>query len=462
MGGARRPAALYDLLMNNPDSAPEGLAEPLLAAARRAGADAADVIVVHGISQSVSVRLGAIETVERAEGRDLGLRVFVGKRQAIVSSTDFNRAGLDALAEHAVAMARAVPEDPYCGLADPARHAKHLAELDLADDGEPSTEALVALATETEDTARAVKGVSNSEGADCGFRRSGITLATSDGFFGSYATTRYSLSVSVLAGDGLDMQRDYDYAVATHRADLKTPSELGRNAGERTVRRLKPRKAESGRVPVVYEQRLAGGLLGHLASAISGAAIARGTSFLKDKLGQTVFADGLHVIDDPSRKRGLRSRPFDGEGVATTRRALIERGMLTSWLLDSRSARQLGLETTGHASRGTSGPPSPSASNLYLEPGTIEPSALIKEIGRGLYVTELIGMGVNGVTGDYSRGAAGFWIEDGVLTYPVNEVTVAGNLKEMFRGIRPASDLIFRSGIDAPTLAIDGMTVAGR
>ncbi len=441
---------------------PESLAEPLLAAARRAGADAADVIIVHGISQNVSVRLGATETVERAEGRDLGLRVFVGKRQAIVSSTDHDRATLDKLVERAVAMARAVPEDPYCGLADPAHHAKRFADLGLADEGEPSTETLLALARETEDAARAVKGITNSEGADCGFRRSAVALATSDGFFGTYASTRYSLSVSVLAGDGLDMQRDYDYAVAIHRADLKAPAELGTNAGERTVRRLKPRKAESGRVPVVYEQRLAGGLLGHLAGAISGAAIARGTSFLKEKLGQAVFADGLTVIDDPSRKRGLRSRPFDGEGVAPLRRALIENGVLTTWLLDSRSARQLGLATTGHASRGTSGPPSPSASNLYLEPGTITPEALLKEIGRGLYLTELIGMGVNGVTGDYSRGAAGFWIENGAIAYPVNEVTVAGNLKDMFRAMRPANDLVFRSGIDAPTLAIDGMTVAGR
>ena len=448
--------------MNQSAPAPEGLAEPLLAAARRAGADAADVIIVHGISQSVSVRLGATETVERAEGRDLGLRVFVGKRQAIVSSTDFTRATLDKLAERAVVMARAVPEDPYCGLADPARHAKRIPSLDLADDGVPSTEALLALAAETEDAARAVKGITNSEGADCGFSRSAITLATSDGFFGTYASTRYSLSVSVLAGDGLDMQRDYDYAVAIHRADLKAPAELGRNAGERTVRRLKPRKAESGRVPVIYEQRLAGGLLGHLAGAISGAAVARGTSFLKDKLGQIVFAGGLNVIDDPSRQRGLRSRPFDGEGVAPTRRALIENSVLTTWLLDSRAARQLGLATTGHASRGTSGPPSPSPSNLYLEPGTITPEALIKDIGRGLYLTELIGMGVNGVTGDYSRGAAGFWIENGTLAFPVNEVTVAGNLKDMFRAIRPANDLVFRAGIDAPTLAIDGMTVAGR
>lgn len=448
--------------MSEAQIAPESLAEPLLAAARRAGAEAADVIVVHGISQDIGVRLGRTETVERAEGRDLGLRVFVGKRQAIVSSNDFSRRALDALPERAVAMARAVPEDPYCGLADPSRHAKSWPALDLEDGNEPSAEALVALAQAAEDAARAVKGVTNSEGAECGYRRGAVTLATSDGFFGSYASSRYSLSAAVLAGEGLAMERDYDYAVAAHQADLKSAEAIGRTAGERAVRRLNPRKAESGRVPIVYENRLAGGLLGHLSGAISGASIARGTSFLKDRLGQKVFADGLRVIDDPFRPRGLRSRPFDGEGVAGERRALIEDGVLTTWLLDSRAARQLGLASTGHAARGTGGPPSPSASNLYLEPGELSPEALIGEIERGFFVTELIGMGVNGVTGDYSRGAAGFWIEKGALAFPVSEITVAGNLKDMFRAITPASDLVFRTGIDAPTLRVDGMTVAGR
>jgi PmbA protein len=448
--------------MSAPRFSPESLAQSLLDGARKAGADAADVLLVHGVSEDVGVRLSATETVERAESRDLGLRVFVGRRQAIVSSTDFAPGALSELPTRAVAMARAVPEDPYCGLADPAGHAGTTAALDLIDDAEPSAEALVALALEAEEVARAVKGVTNSEGAECGFRRSAMTLATSDGFLGGYASTRYSLSVSVLAGEGLGMERDYDYSVACHRADLKSPAELGRTAGERAVRRLNPRKAQSGRVPIVYENRLAGGLIGHLSGAISGAAIARGTSFLKDRLGHKVFADGLRVIDDPSRRRGLRSRPFDGEGVATARRAVIDDGVLTTWLLDSRSARQLGLASTGHAARGTGSPPSPAPSNLYLEPGTPSAAALIGEIDAGLFLTELIGMGVNGVTGDYSRGAAGFWIERGALAYPVSEVTVAGNLREMFRAISVADDLEFRSGIDSPTVRIDGMTVAGR
>ncbi|MBM3483812.1 MAG: TldD/PmbA family protein [Alphaproteobacteria bacterium] len=448
--------------MSNPQTAPESLAEPLLKAARQAGADAADVIIVHGVSQDIGVRLGQTETVERAEGRDLGLRVFVGRRQAIVSSNDFNWNALAPLPERAVAMARAVPEDPYCGLGDSARYAKSWPALDLDDKGEPSTETLVGLAREAEDAARAVPGVTNSEGAECGYRRGAVTLATSDGFFGSYASTRYSISASVVAGEGLGMERDYDYAVTAHRADLRSAESIGRTAGERAVRRLNPRKAESGRVPVIFENRLAGGLLGHFAGAISGASIARGTSFLKDRLGQKVFTDGLKVIDDPHRPRGLRSHPFDGEGIAGERRALIDDGVLTTWLLDSRSARQLGLATTGHAARGTSGPPSPSASNLYLEPGRLTPDELIGEIERGFFVTELIGMGVNGVTGDYSRGAAGYWIERGTLAYPVSEITVAGNLKDMFRAITPANDLMFRSGVDAPTLRVDGMTVAGR
>jgi len=448
--------------MSTPQIAPTDLAESLLAAARKAGADAADVIIVHGISQDIAVRLGQTETVERSEGRDLGLRVFVGRRQAIVSSNDFGRETLARLPERAVAMARAVPEDPYCGLADPTRHAKSLPALDLDDHGEPDAATLAAFAKEAEDAARAVPGVTNSEGAECGFRRGEVTLATSDGFVGRYGSSRYSIGVSVLAGEGLAMERDDDYSVTVHRSDLRSPADLGRTAGERAVRRLNPRKPESGRVPVVFENRLAGGLLGHLAGAISGSAIARGTSFLKDQLGQKVFADGLRVIDDPYRLRGLRSRPFDGEGVAGERRALIDDGVLTTWLLDSRAARQLGLATTGHASRGTGGPPSPSPTNLYLEPGTLSPEALIGGIERGFFVTDLIGMGVNGVTGDYSRGAVGFWIENGALAFPVSEVTIAGNLKNMFRAITPASDLIFRSGVDAPTLRIDGMTIAGR
>ena len=267
--------------------------------------------------------------------------------------------------------------------------------------------------------------------------------------------------VAVVAGEGLEMERDYESDSRVFGADLESPEVVGRWAGERTVRRLGARKPETGKVPVVFDPRIAGGLLRHLAGAINGSAIARDTSFLKDRMGELVFAPGITVVDDPHRARGLRSKPFDGEGVGNQRRVVIEDGRLTTWILDLSSARQLGLETTGHASRGTASPPSPSVTNLYMEAGSLSPEALIGEIDRGFYVTEMMGMGVNGVTGDYSRGAAGYWIEGGAIAHPINEATIAGNLKEMFAQVTPASDLEFRYGIDAPTLRIESMTVAG-
>jgi PmbA protein len=444
------PVAEFDLLTD------------LIAAARRAGADAADALHVESAAVSVAQRLGKPEKLEREESRDLGLRVFVGRRQAVVSTTDLGRAALDALVERAIAMARTVPEDPYCGLADPGELATERLELDIADAVEPSAEQLTERAAAAEDAARAVPGVTNSEGGDASWSRSRVLLAASNGFTGSYGVTRHGVSASVLAGSGTGMERDYDFSTAIHAADLEDPAAVGRRAGERAVKRLNPRKAQTMQAPIVYDPRVAGGILGHLAGAINGAGIARGTSFLKDRLGQSIFPRGVTVIDDPHRRRGLRSKPFDGEGVANQRRALIEDGVLTTWILDLRSARQLGLRSTGHASRGTGGPPGPSATNLWLEPGPVTQAELIEDIAQGLYVTELIGFGVNGITGDYSRGAAGFWIEDGEITHPVSEVTVAGNLIEMFRHLRAASDLTFRTGMDAPTLRIEGMTIAGR
>ncbi|HEY1638652.1 MAG TPA: metallopeptidase TldD-related protein, partial [Rhizomicrobium sp.] len=275
------------------------------------------------------------------------------------------------------------------------------------------------------------------------------------------AGTSHGIGVAVLAGEGTGMERDYDTASARHGSDLESPEIVGHRAGERTVARLSPRKVKSQAVPVVYEPRVAAGLLGHFAGAISGAAIARGVSFLKECLHQPVFGSSIAIIDDPHRGRGLRSKPFDGEGVGNRRMALVENGILQSWTLDCASAKQLGLTTTGHAARGTGGPPSPSATNLYMEPGALSAAELMRDIRDGLYVTELIGMGVNPVTGDYSRGAAGFWIENGEIAYPVSGVTIAGNLKDMFRNLTPASDLEFRHGTNAPTLRVEGMTVAG-
>ena len=438
------------------------LLDGLIARARRLGADAADAVLVRGSALDAGWRLGEPEDLVRAESRTLGLRVFVGARQAIVSTTDLSDGALGPLAERALAMARAVPEDPHAGLADPARLARDWPSLDLADAGEPDAESLMARAAAAEDAARAVAGVTNSDGAGAGWRRAEATLATSGGFSGGYATSSHSVSAAALAGEGTAMERDHEWSAAVHEADLDDAAAVGRRAGERAVRRLGARKARSGQVPVVYDPRVAGGMLSHLAGAISGSSIARGTSFLKDALETGLFAAGTTVVDDPHRARGLRSRPFDGEGIATERRAIVADGVLRSWLLDSRSARQLGLASTGHAARGTSAPPAPSPSNLWLEPGAESADALIGGVASGLYVTELIGMGVNLLTGDYSRGAAGFWIEGGEIAYPVSEVTVAGNLRDMFRHLAPAGDLAFRYGIDSPTVRIDGMTVAGR
>jgi PmbA protein len=440
---------------------PLEILEDLLKRAKAKGAQAADCLMVRDISLNVAQRLGKREKLERSEAQDLGLRVFIGKRQAIVSTSDLEPKTLDELAERAVAMARVVPEDEFCGLADPALLVKTAIALDLEDRREPSEAELTDMIARAEDAARAVPGVTNSEGAEAGWGRVEVALAASNGFRGSYVGTRWGVSVSVLAGEGTAMERDYDYASVVFGENLPAPEALGKSAGERAVRRLNPRKPATAKVPIVYDPRVANGLIGHFVGAINGASIARGTSFLKDRMGQQIFARGIRIIDDPHRPRGLRSKPFDGEGVANRKRALIEDGVLTSWLLDLRSARQLGLTTTGHAARGTSSPPSPSATNLYLEPGKVTPEDLMADIRQGFYVTELIGMGVNGVTGDYSRGAAGYWIENGKLTYPVSEVTVAGNLKDMFRNLTPANDLLFRYGTDSPTVRIEGMTLAG-
>jgi PmbA protein len=447
-------------MTGNKDSA--DILAALLEKAKKAGADAADAVIAHGIALSASYRLGKPEDLERSEGRDLGLRVLIGHRQAMVSTTDLSADMLDDLVGRAIAMARAVPEDPYCGLLAPEELARDRPELDLADSGEPDAAKLIDWAKRAEDAARAVSGVTNSEGGDASWSKSSAQLATSSGFSGGYETSRFSFSVSVLAGQDTGMERDYDWSSACFEEDLESPEEIGKRAGERAVRRLNPKKASSGAVPVVYDPRVSGGLIRHFSGAISGASIARGTSFLKDRLNGSVFAPGITVTDDPHRKRGFRSRPFDGEGAPTRARNIVEDGVLTTWLLDSRSARQLNLKSTGHAARGTGGPPAPAPSNLYLAPGQQSPAALISDIESGLYVTELIGMGINGVTGDYSRGAAGFWIDKGEIAWPVSELTVAGNLKDMFAHLTPADDLEFRHGVDAPTVRVEGMTVAGQ
>ena len=432
----------------------------LLGAAKSAGADRADAVLVGSISLSVSRRLGRTEHLERSESRDLGLRVFLGQRVAIVSSSTVDPAGFARLAERAVAMARVVPEDPYAGLEE-VHAPRDAAPFDLVDPCEPDAAALLARAAMAEDAAMAVPGITNSEGAEAGFSRVEIALATSAGFHGAYLRTGHSVSATALAGTGTGMQRDYDYSSAVHLEDLEDPGAIGHRAAERALARLNPQRPRTGRMPIVFDPRVSSSLLGHLTGAINGASVARGTSFLKDRLGARLFPAGVFVHDDPLRKRGLRSRPFDGEGTPTAPRAFIEDGVLTSWLLDGRSARQLGMRSTGHAARGTGGPPSPAPSNLYLAAGTLSPAELMADIGTGLYVTELIGMGVNGVTGDYSRGAAGFMIRHGALAEPVAEITIAGHLLEMFATLVPANDLRFRRGTDAPTVRVGDMTLAG-
>ncbi len=436
------------------------LLSDLIAKARAAGADAADAVMVGGTSLSVQRRLGHTEHLERSESRDLGLRVFVGNRSAIVSSTAVDPAGFAALAERAVAMAKVVPEDPYSGLADEAM-AADAGPLDLDDPAEPSAEDLIARAAAAEEAALAVPGVTNSEGADAGFGRAEVVLVTSAGFVGGFARSSHSISAAVVAGSGTGMQRDYDYSSAVHLSDLEDAAGIGHTAGEKAVSRLNPARPKTAKLPVVYDPRVSSSLLGHLSGAINGASVARGTTFLREKLGARIFPAGIDIVDDPRRRRGLRSRPFDGEGVPTGERMLVADGVLLTWLLDTRSARQLGLRTTGHASRGTGGPPSPSATNLFMRPGSLSPAELMADIREGLYVTELIGMGVNGLTGDYSRGAAGFMIRDGAIAEPVAEITVAGQLTEMFAHLIPANDLRFRRGTDAPTIRVEGMTIAG-
>jgi len=447
----------------SPNDQPDvlNLLDDLIAKARAAGADAADAVLFDSASVSLSQRLGNPEKLERSESGDLGLRVFVGKRQAIVSSTDRSPQALAELVERAVAMARVVPEDPFTGLADPDQLARSLPALDILDPEEPAVEVLIERARRAEEAALAVVGVTNSEGADAGWSRSTIAIAASNGFAGSYGVSRQSLSASVLVGTGTGMERDYDYDSKVYGADLRDAADIGREAGERAVRRLNPRRMKSGRFPVVFDPRVSRGLLGHLTGAISGPSIARGTSFLKDKMGERIFAESVTIVDDPHVKRGLRSRPFDAEGVEVSRRTLIEEGRLTTWLLDLRSARQLGLTTTGHAARGTSGPPGPAPANVFMAAGKRSRADILGEIEEGFYVTDLMGMGVNGVTGDYSRGAGGFWIEKGQITFPVNEMTIAGNLKEMFLNMEPADDLELRFGMDAPSVRIDGMVIAG-
>ena len=434
----------------------------LITNVKKLGADAADVLLYDSESISVSRRMGKPEGLERSESKGISLRVFVGHRSAIVSSSDTSKQALQEISERVVAMAKLAPEDEHNGLAANELLATNIVDLDLYDANEPSVNWLQEQCKIAEDSALAVKGVTNSEGADASYGKVNFTLATSNDFFGNYKSSNSSISVSVLAGSGTEMERDYDFTSARFLNELLSPEEIGKKAANGAIAKLAPRKISTANMPVIFDPRVSKSLLGSFAGAINGSSIARGTSFLKDAMGKQIFANGINIIDEPHRIRGLGSKPFDGEGAANKKLHLVENGVLKSWLLDVRSANKLGLKTTGNATRGLSSPPSPSSTNLYLDAGRISPQELIADVKSGFYVTSLFGMGINLVTGDYSQGASGFFIENGQKSYAVSEVTIAGKLGDMFSGLTPANDLNFRYATNSPTIRIENMMVAGK
>ncbi len=446
--------------MNDPRNSQELLdfAARLVDAAKREGADAADAVVVRSRSLSVSVRLSKVENTEASESDDFSLRVFVGKRIASISAS----AGSDpdTLAARAVAMAKVAPEDPFQSLADRDKLAKSPRDLDLFDPVEISSAQLTRVALAQEEAALSVKGITNSGGSSASAGFGGLVLVTSGGFAGHYVASRFGRGISVIAGEGTGMERDYEFSSRIHYDELEDPAAIGLKAAERAVRKIAPRKAKTGPVDIVLDPRVARGMAGHLAGAINGAAVARKTSFLKDRMGQSVLAAGIRVTDDPLKPRGSASRPFDGEGIEGSAMTFVEDGVLNAWTLSTATARELGLETNGRGARSGS-QVTPSSTNFAIEPGQMSPDELIKTIANGFYVTEVIGQGVNMVTGEYSRGASGFRIENGELTYPVSQVTIAGNLKDMFMNMILANDLDRTFGTAAPTMAITGMMLAG-
>lgn len=433
----------------------------LLDRARAAGADAADGMVAGGHGHSVSVRMGEVESIERSEDHDIGLRVFVGARNASISTSRLDEESITSLAERAVAMAKLAPEDPFAMLATPDQLAKDIPALDIYDESEPSADELKSRALSAEEAARAVPGITNSEGGSASHGSVEVMLATSNGFSGQYKRSSFGISAMVLSEKNGVMERDYDYTAAVYDEDLKDPAEIGRRAGERTMERLGAISPATGAYPVIYDNRVSSSIASHIASAINGAAIARGTSFLKDMMGEAIASSSVTMIDDPLRERGMGSSPFDGEGLPRQRRVMVEHGVLKGWFLDLASAKQLGLDPTGNAGRGIGSPASPGTSNWIMQRGDISRDELIANIEEGFLVTEMIGSSVSLITGDYSRGASGFWIKDGKISHPVTEATIAGNLKDMLMNITPANDLDLSKSTAAPTLRVDGMTVAG-
>jgi len=442
----------------------ESLTAALLDAAKRAGADAADAMAVQGTSVTIDMRGGVLEQAERSEGIDLGLRVMVGQRQANVSASDINPATLATMAERAVAMAREAPLDPYVGLADPSQLARDwdIAALEMCDPTpEPDAQILQQDAARAEAAALEVQGVSQVQSATAAYGLRHIHLAASNGFSGGYSRSDRAISCVAITGTGSGMERDYDGDMRIFQSDLRRPEDVGQSAGQRAVERIAPRKPKTGTYPVLFDERVSSSLIGHLLAAISGSAITRGSSWLLGALGQSVLPDTLSLIEDPLRPRANASRPFDAEGLPTQRRAIVDKGVLTGWTLDLATARKLGMQSTANAARGTSAPPSPSNWNVALTQGSTSRQELIRDMGTGLLVTSMIGSTINPNTGDYSRGASGLWIENGQIAYPVNECTIAGNLRDMLRRIVPANDARQHLSRVVPSLLVEGMTLAG-
>ena len=442
----------------------ESLTAALLDAARRAGADAADAMAVQGTSLAIDIRGGVLEQAERSEGIDLGLRVMVGQRQANVSASDTSPATLAAMAERAVAMAREAPLDPYVGLADPSQLARDwdIAALEMCDPTpEPDPATLQADAARAEAAALAVQGVTKVDSASAAYGLRHVHLAATNGFSAGYSRSDRAISCVAITGTGTGMERDYDGDMRIFQSDLRSPEDVGTSAGQRAVERIGARRPRTGSYPVLFDERISSSLIGHLLAAISGSAIARGSSWLLNALGEPVLPDHLSLIEDPLRPRATASRPFDAEGLPTRPRAIVDKGVLTGWTLDLATGRKLGMPSTANAARGTSAPPSPSNWNVALTPGTASRADLIRDMGTGLLVTSMIGATINPNTGDYSRGAAGLWIENGQIAYPVNECTIAGNLRDMLRRIIPANDARAHLSRVVPSLLVEGMTLAG-
>ncbi len=440
------------------------LTQDLMAAAKRAGAEHSDAVAVEGTSLSITVHGGALEKADRSEGIDIGLRVIIGQKQANVSSSDTKPETIEEMARRAVAMAKEAPDDPHIGLADPDQFATktntdHLELFDASE--EPAPAYLQEQALEAEATALNVQGVAQVQSAAAGYGKSRIHLSTSNGFSAGYQRSDFGLSCVAISGEGTGMERDYDYDGRVFQSDMRSAVEIGQRAAERAVERTGARKPKTGAFPILFDERIAASLIGHLLQATNGAAIARGSSWAMGLVGEQILPDGISIIEDPHKMRAGASRMFDGEGLPTARRSIIDNGILTGWTLDLATAHKLGLESTANAMRGTGGAPSPGLTNIAMSQGTFSKADLIQDMGTGLLVTSMIGSTINPNTGDYSRGASGFWIENGEISHPVNECTVAGNLKDMLRSLTPANDAQPHLSRSVPSLLIEGLTLAG-